>query len=105
MVGFPSNYSQWQWARALAVPGALVLAACAVLAGDSQPGSAGPAIDKTPATDLLPAAPKAALKAWSPDATNLAQVPELAFWDPLPRERPEEVIAGMTARINAANRQ
>jgi hypothetical protein len=57
-----------------------------------------------PAKSLLPAAPKAAPTGWSMDISDLAKVPELAFWDPLPRDRPEATVTRMTAKINAENR-
>jgi hypothetical protein len=112
MVGIQRNSSHARWALALTVVGSLAwtLVVRSADAGDTQLGNGKQVQPKQlhpskAEMDLLPAAPKTAPKAWSLNVADLAQVPELAFWDPLPHRVPELMVSAMTAKINAANRQ
>jgi hypothetical protein len=104
MVGFQHNRSHCQRALALAVLGTLAMTLVAPSL-EAEDASARQKAVKAAVTEVLPAVPSAASKAWSLNNSDLARVPELAFWDPLPRERPEAVVSEMTAKINGANRQ
>src|SRR5262245_54555303 len=105
MAGFRRNCFRLQWAVPMALLGCIGTAliggsavrgeeptadplkgSAKTLDGVSQAVGGSPVIDpKAPDKDLFPAAPRSAPKPWSLKLEDLAQVPELAFWD-LPKD-------------------